>query len=383
MSVREADPGTTTYSVPFSLPAAWYYDPDIYRREAATVFQDSWRPAAHHSELAEPGDFVTVDFCDESLIILRDRDGGLRGFYNVCQHRGHRLTELRRGNQESGAFICPYHAWTYGLDGGLRAAPNCDKVPGFDKGRIRLPEVKVEECGGFVWANCDLEADPMESFAPGLDEALKRYLPDLDEAVFFEGDSVRLDFNWKVLADNSLDCYHFPYAGDGHRQLVKSMEFEAFTREAHDNWVFAYGPPGDPDPGGYPLDLSKSRGEVDGTVIIWVYPDTLISSLAVSRTFFVYSTPPFGPETTGVAYTFYGHPSVRDLPLTRTAMDWINNTVGAEDNRQASNVHAGNKSRGFKRAHFLVDADHGGLSEHPGTAFHRRIYQVVTGESPD
>ncbi len=372
----------TTYSVPFSLPPEWYYDPEIYRREAESVFYGSWRLAAHQSELASPGDFVTVDFCDESLLVVRGQDGELRGFYNVCQHRGHRLIEARRGNLEAAAVICPYHAWTYDLDGRLRAAPNCDKVAGFDKRRVRLSDVRVEEFGGFVWANCDLEADPVETFAPGLDDSLRRYVPDLDEAIFFDGDFTRLPCNWKAVADNSLDTYHFPYAGPAHRQLLTSLKFEDFTREVHDNWVVAYGPPGDPDPGGYPLDLSKSRGEIDGTVIIWIYPDVLISTLPVTRSFFIYITPPFGPESTGVDYSYYGHPEVRDLPITRTAMDWINKSVGAEDNHQVTSVHAGNKSRGFKGAHFMVDTQHSRLSEHPGTAFHRRIHEVVTGAQP-
>ena len=100
-------------------------------------------------------------------------------------------------------MTCPYHAWTYNLDGQLNRAPNCNKVAGFDKQRIRLSDVKVEECGGFVWANTDLEAEPIETFAPGLDQALRRYVPDLEEAVFFEGDFARLPFNWKAMVDNS------------------------------------------------------------------------------------------------------------------------------------------------------------------------------------
>ncbi len=378
MSVREADLGTTAYTVPFSLPPEWYSDPEIYRRETESVFYGSWRLAAHHSELARPGDFVTVDFCDESLLVVRDRDGTLRGFYNVCQHRGHRLIGSRRGNLEA-VMICPYHAWTYNLDGGLRSAPNCDNVAGFDKRRIRLSDVKVDECGGFVWANTDLEADPVKAFAPGLDEALRRYVPDLEEAVFFEGDLSPQPYNWKAMIDNILDIYHLPFSGPAHQQLMASMKFEDFTREVHDNWVMIYAPPGDPDPGGYPLDLSKSRGEVDGTFFVWVYPNAFISSLPITRSFYIYNTLPLGPESTGIDYAYYCHPAVRDLPITRAAMDWLNNAVSAEDNHQATSVHAGNKSRGFKGAHFMIDTQRSSLSEHPGAAFHRRIYEAVAG----
>ena len=381
MIIREADVGATDYTAPFSLPPEWYSDPEIYRRETESIFYGSWRLAAHKSELAKRGDYVTVDFCDESLLLVRDRDHALRGFYNVCQHRGHRLIESRRGNLDA-TMVCPYHAWSYNLDGRLHGAPNGDKVTGFAPGRIRLSPVRVEECGGLVWANTDLDAVPLDEFAPGLDEALRRYVPDLEEAVFFEGDYTRLPFNWKAMVDNSLDTYHFPFAGPAHRQLMASMKFEDFTREVHDNWVVASGLPGVPDPGGYPLDLSKSRGEVDGTAIIWVYPDSLINTLPITRTFFMYNTPPFGPESTGIDYSFYGHPAVQNLPITRTAIDWLNGSVGAEDNHQVMSVHVGNKSRGFEGARFLVDDERSRLSEHPGAAFHRRIYEVVAGASP-
>ena len=112
MIIREADVGATDYTAPFSLPPEWYSDPEIYRRETESIFYGSWRLAAHKSELAKRGDYVTVDFCDESLLLVRDRDHALRGFYNVCQHRGHRLIESRRGNLDA-TMVCPYHAWSY------------------------------------------------------------------------------------------------------------------------------------------------------------------------------------------------------------------------------------------------------------------------------
>ena len=108
---------------PFSLPPHWYYDAEIYRRESDAVFQRSWRCAGHKSEFTNSGDFVTVNYCDESLLVVRSLDGVIRGFFNVCQHRGHRLMAERRGNIKR-AIICPYHAWSYGLDGAFKNAPN-------------------------------------------------------------------------------------------------------------------------------------------------------------------------------------------------------------------------------------------------------------------
>ena len=371
--------GDQTYTRPFALPPEWYYDPAIYRREAESIFYGTWRLAGHRSELARPGDFVTVDFCNESLLVVRGRDASLRGFYNVCQHRGHRLVSARRGNVDN-TITCPYHAWAYQLDGALRGAPNCDEVPGFDNRRVRLSAVKVEEHGGFVWVNTDLDAAPVEHFFPGLAEAFASYLPDRDSAVFFEGDFAELTFNWKAAVDNSLDTYHFPHSGPAHRELLNSMRSGKFIREVHESWLVSHSFPGDPDTSGYRFDPSRSRGEVDGLAIFWIYPDQIINSLPMTRTFFIYNTPPRGPESTALEYMYYGHPSVRDLQTTHDAIDWINRSVGGEDNQQIANVHAGNKSRGFTGAHFMVDAQHSRLSEHPGADFHRRIYEAVTGE---
>ena len=370
------------YRRPFSLPTEWYYDPAVYEREVESIFYGSWRPAGHRSEVANPGDFLTIDFCSESLLVIRGHDGELRGFYNFCQHRGHRLVQERRGNIAR-AVVCPYHAWTYNFDGGLSEAPNCPKVPGFDKGRIRLQLVKVEEYAGLVWANTDLDATSIAELTPGLERTMRACIPDVDEAVFFEDDYTRSPYNWKAMVDNVLDTYHFRHAGPAHRQLADIMRFEEWTRESGDYWIAGNAPPGNADSGAYPLDLSKSRGAVDGLAAVWVWPDTIIGSLPVSRTFYVWSSPPFGPEITGNDYMYYGVPEVRDLALTRSAVDWIFKSVNAEDNVQCAKVHAGHKSRGFKGSHFMIDEDRGYMSEHPGAAFHRLVYQAVSGETPD
>ena len=122
MNDLDADLVAANYNAPFSLPPNWYFDRQIYRRETESVFHGSWRLAAHQSELARPGDFVTINFCDESLLILCDRHGALRGFFNVCQHRGHRLVDARRGHLE-GTMICPYHAWATAWMGACTAQP--------------------------------------------------------------------------------------------------------------------------------------------------------------------------------------------------------------------------------------------------------------------
>ena len=366
------------YRIPFSLPPHWYYDPSVYRAEARGVYGNSWLCAGHKSELKNPRDFVRLDFCDESILVVRDGDGVLRGFFNVCQHRGHILVEQRRGNLK-GNIHCPYHSWMYYLNGALRYAPNQEKVPGFPLHEIRLPQVKVEEYGAFVWVNLNPDATPIREEMPGLDVAIAEHIPDIEVAEFFEGNSNTLPINWKTQVDNAIDTYHFQYSGPAHRQLVSSMQFSGFERESHSKWLVEWGLPATTSKdAGYDFDAGTSRGKVDGFVIIWVYPELQIVGMAGSRTFMTYRTTPFGPEKTMLDYAYSGAPEVQGSSTSRAAIDWMNGPLSAEDNALTTGVHLGHKSRGFSGSRFLVDAEQSRYSEHPGSAFHKMLHEQVT-----
>ena len=125
----------------YSLPARFFYDEEIFKQERTSIFFKSWHLVAHSSELKEPGCYVTHDIFEQSVLVVVGRDGALRGFHNVCQHRGNRLIEARRGKTPT--FTCAYHAWSYTLDGCLRGAPNTQGLAGFDKGAHGLKPVRV------------------------------------------------------------------------------------------------------------------------------------------------------------------------------------------------------------------------------------------------
>ncbi len=115
----------------YSLPPRFFYDEDVYRQEKSKIFFKSWHLVAHVNELREPGAFVTHEIFEQSVLVIAGRDGEIRAFHNVCQHRGNRLVEARRG--KSPTFTCGYHAWTYALDGCLRGAPNVQGVAGLQE----------------------------------------------------------------------------------------------------------------------------------------------------------------------------------------------------------------------------------------------------------
>ena len=144
-----------------SLDARYYIDPAIFEKEREGLLSRTWQFAGHESQVRNPGDYFTFEIAGESLFCIRGQDGILRAFYNVCQHRAHRLVE---GAGTTRAIVCPYHAWSYELTGAFRSGPNVQSVPGFDGASIRLTDVRSESLHGFVFVNLDDDAAPMDAW---------------------------------------------------------------------------------------------------------------------------------------------------------------------------------------------------------------------------
>src|SRR5438445_3221010 len=134
-----------------SLPQKYFVAPEVFAEEQEAIFSKQWLLVGHQSQIPDAGDYVVRQVIGESLIVIRDKSGEIRGFFNVCRHRGTRLKEDACGH--ASAIQCPYHAWTYGLDGRLIGAPHMDEVPGFDKAEYSLNAVNLAVWEGFVFVN--------------------------------------------------------------------------------------------------------------------------------------------------------------------------------------------------------------------------------------
>ena len=198
-----------------TLPQRYFVSPAVFAEEQEKVFSKQWVLIGHQSQIAKSGDYFTAEIAGESLIVVRDKRGEIHGFYNVCRHRGSRLIENRDG-QLSPAMQCPYHAWTYGLDGRLLGAPHMDDVPGFNKADYSLRPVNVALWEGFIFVNLADAAEnastqrggymPLEEwFAPLAGKFSRWNLPSLRSARRIEYD-VRA--NWKLIFQNYSECYH-------------------------------------------------------------------------------------------------------------------------------------------------------------------------------
>ena len=200
MSTRTAAGATT-------LPQSYFTSDEIFRREMEAIFSRRWLFAGHVSRLAEPGDFFLFEIDRESLILLRDPQGEVRGFFNVCRHRGARLCSTDHG-QLSQTIRCPYHAWTYGLDGELLGAPIMSDVAGFDRQDHPLAPVAVRVWEGLIFVNLDPRPRPFdEVFSPLVGKFDAWQIADL-EAV--HQTVYEVEANWKLLFQNYSECYHCP-----------------------------------------------------------------------------------------------------------------------------------------------------------------------------
>ena len=197
-----------------SLPSSWYRSAHVFALEKERIFCREWLCVGRAEELGAPGAHRVLDVLGESILLLRNRDGELRAFYNVCRHRGSRLCHDGRagaapptGGIAGQRITCPYHQWSYDLDGRLVAAPHLSGQAQFDKAQFSLYPVGVETWGGFVFVNLTPQgAAPFARQIAGIPERLTRY----PLAELRVGHTIRYEVgaNWKVLCENYNECYH-------------------------------------------------------------------------------------------------------------------------------------------------------------------------------
>src|SRR2546427_10594728 len=188
------------------LPAAWYYDPAHYQRELEAFWYRRWVAVAREEELPGPGDWRTVRVGTQSLVLVRDEDR-IRGFHNTCRHRGSVLCTEERGNFARRRIVCPYHSWTYDLEGQLVATPRRMETPDFDFADFPLYQVAVASWGGFVFVNlAGRDAPPLD--VGSLDAQFRRYR--LGELRIGKRLVANVQANWKLLGENFSECFHCP-----------------------------------------------------------------------------------------------------------------------------------------------------------------------------
>lgn len=192
-----------------SLPSRYYSDPGLFEREMERVFSDMWLHAGRVEDVARPGDALVRDVGTESVLVVRGEDETLRAFHNVCRHRGTRLCDETQ-HRFSGSISCPYHAWTYGLDGELQSAPHMEKVEGFREGDFPLRRVGVGEWAGHVFVHLAPSPPPLSGHLLDLPERLEPW--GMESLVRVHRERYTVEANWKLIIQNYSECLHCPVA---------------------------------------------------------------------------------------------------------------------------------------------------------------------------
>jgi Rieske 2Fe-2S family protein len=247
--VQRSDVGYST-----ALPREYYVSPKIYEQEVEKVFSRQWTFMGHVSDLPNAGDYFTQEFAGESIIVVREAPDKVSGYLNVCRHRGHSLCTAPTGNIRK--FVCPYHYWSYGLDGSLKNAPGTPDGAAFDYKEWPLHRVHVEEFQGFLFA-CLATGEPprlSDKFAAAAGEMQRLNTRGLKE-IYRE--SYDINCNWKVLLENYLECYH---CQGSHQTLCKTMDLEAMYAGT-DEWRDPY------FTGPVPLRRGLKTVSVDGEIV--------------------------------------------------------------------------------------------------------------------
>ena len=215
-----------------TLPGAWYTDASVFAEEQRQVFDRTWQYAGPAAAVENAGDFLTYRAGRVPLVVVRDTSGELNAFVNVCRHRGAEVVLAESGNRKT--LQCHYHAWTYGLDGCLRAAPGEKDQPGFDRSEFSLVRAQADTWGPFLFVNPDAEAPPLAETLGELPAIVAA--SGLDLGALHLRDTAEYDTraNWKAIVDNQLECYHCPVAHPAFMTLVDTddyttEEFPTFT----------------------------------------------------------------------------------------------------------------------------------------------------------
>ena len=188
-----------------AMPPSVYTSDGFLDQELRQIFAKDWFCVGRASALAQPGDYTTLDLAGQPIIVLRDKDLGLRAMSNVCRHR---MSTLLEGRGNARTIVCPYHAWTYNLDGSLRGAPAMTRNDGFCKTAYALPQIKCAEWLGWVFVSLNADAPPVAEQLRKVEDLVGDYDMASYTETFYE--THVWDTNWKVLAENFMESYHLP-----------------------------------------------------------------------------------------------------------------------------------------------------------------------------
>jgi choline monooxygenase len=349
-----------------TIPAPWYRDPRIADLERASIFSATWQVAGRADQVCEKGHFFTADIAGEPIVVVRGDDERLRAFYNVCRHHAAAVVPETQGCAKQ--FRCPYHGWTYGIDGALKGMVEFDGVQNFERADNGLVQIRPDVWENFVFVNLDGKAAPLRDFLGAVPDLVAPL--DLTKKLhYFDRRIYPLNCNWKVYVDNYLDGgYHVPHA---HKGLSGVIEYTKYTIENFERACLQSSP------------LSSDSNTAAGVAAtrqgrafyLWIYPNFMINAYeGVMDTNVVV---PLGADKCAVIFDYYFADTNPAAEAHNKASIAVSEKVQDEDMAICDAVQRGLHSRAYVAGRLSVRREAG---EH---LFHRLLHADLTATLAD
>ena len=354
-----------------SLRKEAYIDADWYEVDRRGILSKSWQWVCHIEKLRARGSYIATQIAGHPIAVVRDREGTLRAFYNVCKHRAH---ELLSGEGETTRIMCPYHAWVYKLDGQLVRAPETEHLDDFMPGDICLDAVQVEEFASFVFVNLDPQAESLSAQSGNLETEIRHWAPDIEQLTFGKRLTYDIKSNWKNVVDNFLECYHCPTAHKDFCDLVDMDTYKVTTygiysshmAEAGQNANSAY-------------DVSNAT--VKTHAVWWLWPTTCLMRYPGRSSMIVLNIIPVGPDRTLETYDFFLETPEPDA-MEIDAMRYLDEVLQVEDISLVESVQRGMETPAFTQGRIVSDPSGSGKSEHAVHHFHSLVLGAYEKAAP-
>ncbi|MEM7441340.1 MAG: ring-hydroxylating oxygenase subunit alpha [Pseudomonadota bacterium] len=356
---RIGDGYSTNSHNSLSLQAAAYVYPAWFNVDQNAILARSWQWVCHVEKLRANGSYVAVEIAGRPIVVVRDREGALRAFYNVCKHRAHHLLE---GEGQTTRIMCPYHAWVYRLDGQLVRAPETDHLEEFDPASICLDAVQVEEFCGFIYVNLDLQAKSLSEQSGDLETEIRHWAPDIDQLTFGHRLTYDIKSNWKNVVDNFLECYHCPTA---HKDFCDLVDMDTYKVTTHGIYSSHMADAGKNANSAYDV----SNATVRTHAVWWLWPTTCLMRYPGRSSMIVLNIIPMGPDRTLETYDFFLQTPEPDA-MELDAIRYLDEVLQVEDIGLVESVQRGMSTPAFTQGRIVSDPGGSGKSEHAVHHFH-------------
>lgn len=347
-----------------TIPARWYVDPAMLALEKERVFWRTWQPVTRLECVAAAGQYIPVEVAGAQLVVARGQDGRLRAFSNVCRHRA-ALIASHAG--QGGVLRCPYHGWSYALDGRLHAAPEFEGVRDWDPASVCLPQSPVEAWGPFVFVNVDGQAPPFAEVTGSIGEEIAAFGCPFDQLHYSARRDYVIHCNWKVYVDNYLEGYHLPAA---HPSLFRELDYANYRVETFRWHSLQHAPIRPPRPGEH---RHYRRPDAGRALYYWifpnfmlnVYPDNLGSNIIL----------PLGHDRTLTIFEWFTYPKDGRTVEIRPQTIQFSDEIQQEDIRICESVQKGLASGSYEKGRFSVKRENG--VHH----FHLLLWEALGGSA--